>query len=114
MKTFKQYLTESAEQKIRDAFSGIQGLQFGKQYPITVEHNGIKRNFLAHQEKAGGAKLGTIHLLHVARGRLINNEEPTMIANHYKLDGKNRLSPVGSPTYARESHLTAWKDAGFQ
>lgn len=85
------------EQKIRSAFdSGTSSIGVAK--PITVEHNGIKRQFMARQDAlARGKNIASLHLVAIHQGRMVSGDEKSWIAQGYKLNGKNILSEEGLP-----------------
>lgn len=106
---------QSAEQKIRSAFEALPSITMDKLYPITVEHNGVKREFIAYQQSIGrGNNKSVIHLATIKRGKMIASDESGAVVNTFTLDGKDRLTETGMPRYATEEDLRQWTDAGFK
>lgn len=105
----------TAEQKIRAEFSALEGVQLGKAYPITVEHNRVKRQFLAEQRKLSSGKTpAVIHLSTIKSGKLLASDDAGAVVNKFKLTGANELVDEGFPHYADGAELKQWTDAGFE
>ena len=105
----------SAEQKIRAAFEALPSITMDKLYPITVEHNGVTREFIAYQQSIGrGNNKSVIHLATVKRGKMIASDESAAVVNTFTLDGKDNLKETGMPRYATPEDLKQWTDAGFK
>jgi hypothetical protein len=122
VKAFSQVniICESAEQKIRAAMNATTA--FGKEVPISVEHNGNKVHFHGRIDKLPSGKeqvRGTqpvIHLRTIRRGRLMSGMEPSLLVHHYVLDGKDNLKPGKTlPRQATEEESTQFfKDHGIE
>jgi hypothetical protein len=105
----------TAEQKIRAAFEALPSITMDKLYPITVEHNGVTREFIAYQQSIGrGNNKSVIHLANVKRGKLIASDDSGSVVNTYTLDGKDNLKETGLPRYATPGDMKQWTDAGFK
>lgn len=109
----------SAEEKIRAAFNALPDRTIGKVHPISVEHRGVIRHFLAYANNVPSAAnqrrgLQTpIHLAVVKAGRMIASEQIGPIVNTFTLDGRNVLKETGMPRYASAEDLKQWTDAGL-
>lgn len=88
----------SAEENIRTAFEAVPSVSLGTAYPITVEFNGRKQQFMARQDALKGRNArAALHLTHLKRGRMVAGGAEQWIAQEYKLDSKNNLKPNGMP-----------------
>lgn len=102
----------SAEQAIRDAFEALPRVTLGEAYPITVQHNGRKQQFLASQRalKRSNRSHAALTLLQVRKGRLIAGDDLQYIAHIYKLSGENELTEA-NVTLASDELIKRWNEA---
>lgn len=106
----------SAEATMRANFEALPSVTIGSWHPVAVEHNGVKRQFLANQKSvnAKGRTASPIYFLTIKAGKMLPDMPPQYIATQYKLDGKNKLTEVGVPGAATEAQMSKWRSAGFE
>jgi len=100
---------QSAEQKIRAAFDALPSVSLGVAYPITVEHNGVKREFMVRQDALGRGKIPALHVVAIHQGRMIASDEKSWIAQSYKLNWKNELTEEGLPKKISDQEADEFK-----
>lgn len=100
---------QSAEQKIRSAFDALPSVSLGVAYPITVEHNGVKREFMVRQDALGRGKIPALHVVAIHQGRMIASDEKSWIAQSYKLNWKNELTEEGLPKKISDQEADEFK-----
>src|SRR5574337_935318 len=65
----------TAEGAIRAAWQSKEGVTLGSWHPLTVEHNGVRRDFLANQKKLSNGKSdAAVHLVSIRNGRLLSSD----------------------------------------
>lgn len=110
---------QTAEQKIRRAFDALPDKTLGKTQPISVEHNGVVRQFLAYANNVPSATnqmrglKSPIHLAVVKAGRMLRGDPVSAIVNTFTLDGRDVLTETGMPRLASVEDLKQWTDAGL-